>query len=393
MLVPAMIWFVARRDSGERSQRLRLLAYGGLVALGLVAPYLISCAMEFGDPLYAINDHTRFYLGREGLERVTVSASDYVLGKWRARPVETTDTAIRGVFVYPFQNKWDGFDAWQPGFGTLLEWLAVAGLVSWLWTDRGRFLLSVLLGSLVPYMLTWPIPGGYEWRFTLHAYPLYLLAAVSVFTWPAALIARQPSGSIRWRRAVMPVAATTGLAAAGLLWWWGMPYLVAKETLAQGRPLRISVGDRDRIFLGGDWTAIAPTRNVVSRLSTSRRSTIRFPLPERRDYDLVLRIDPLPLRDGAPADRARVAFNGHSLGSLSLQWDATRVGSYTLRLPGEQVKVGANSLTLDIDRLVEAWRVRRQYPSAARSAQQVGIRFWYLVVTPAHRPAGGDSSS
>ena len=33
------------------------------------------------------------------------------------------------------------------------------------------------LGVLLPYAFTWGIPGGGEWRFTMPAYPFYLVAA------------------------------------------------------------------------------------------------------------------------------------------------------------------------------------------------------------------------
>ena len=35
------------------------------VTTALVAPYLINCARAFGDPLYSINYHTKFYRARE----------------------------------------------------------------------------------------------------------------------------------------------------------------------------------------------------------------------------------------------------------------------------------------------------------------------------------------
>jgi hypothetical protein len=60
MLVPAVVWVAAVRDAAERRRRLRLIAIGGAVAAVLVAPYLIRCAITFGDPLYAINYHTGF---------------------------------------------------------------------------------------------------------------------------------------------------------------------------------------------------------------------------------------------------------------------------------------------------------------------------------------------
>ena len=65
----------------------------------------------------------------------------------------------------------------------LPEQLAVAGvpqrvgLVLFATTRRGLFLWALLLATLLPYAFTWSIPGGGEWRFTLPAYPFYLIAA------------------------------------------------------------------------------------------------------------------------------------------------------------------------------------------------------------------------
>ena len=35
----------------------------------------------------------------------------------------------------------------------------------------------MLMLSLVPYAFTWHIDGGGEWRFTMLAYPIYLIAS------------------------------------------------------------------------------------------------------------------------------------------------------------------------------------------------------------------------
>jgi hypothetical protein len=39
---------------------------------------------------------------------------------------------------------------------------------------------GVLPASLVPYAFTWQIPGGAEWRFTMHAYPFCFIAACAM---------------------------------------------------------------------------------------------------------------------------------------------------------------------------------------------------------------------
>jgi hypothetical protein len=77
-----------------------------------------------------------------------------------------------------------------------------------------------------------------------------------------------------------------------------------------------------------------------------------------------------------------VSLNGHSVAAIDLTYDARVVGSYTLRLPREHVRAGSNVLGLAVDHLVEARRVRRPYRILAAPAGPVGLRFWYLVVTP-----------
>jgi hypothetical protein len=383
MLVPAVVWLATVRGAAERRRRLRLIAIGGAVATVLVAPYLIRCAIAFGDPLYAINYHTGFYLGRAGEEPEVLNAGEYVRNRWLARPIYTTDVAFRGLFMYPFEIKWRGLNAWQAGFGTFVAWLAAAGLASWLWTPRGRFLLGVLLGSLVPYMITWPIRGGGEWRFTLHAYPIYLIAALSAVGLATATIRRASRReAVPWRHTGVRAAVTAGALVFGYVWWWGMPFLVAREAMVQERPLRIGAGRRDRVFIGGDWTGLSVSGQVTSRFSTALQSDIRLPLGASRDYDLELRIDPIPLSSGSPSGHVRVSLNGHSVAAIDLTYDARVVGSYTLRLPREHVRAGSNVLGLAVDHLVEARRVRRPYRILAAPAGPVGLRFWYLVVTP-----------
>ena len=74
----------------------------GIAAI-IVAPFLINCAIATGDPFYAINNHTDFYLKRENVPDVTpISAVKYSLDKFESRPIAATDNAVRGVFVYPF---------------------------------------------------------------------------------------------------------------------------------------------------------------------------------------------------------------------------------------------------------------------------------------------------
>ena len=67
----------------------------------LVAPFLINCAIATGDPFYAINNHTDFYLKREGAADVTpISAVSYSLEQIRiAADRRTRQRRARGLRV------------------------------------------------------------------------------------------------------------------------------------------------------------------------------------------------------------------------------------------------------------------------------------------------------
>ena len=78
--------------------------------------------------------------------------------------------------VQPFFTKWNGFGPWAPGAGAVARALGAAGLAAMPFFAAGRLLLVALLGSLVPYMFTWNVGGGGEWRFTMHAYPFFFVA-------------------------------------------------------------------------------------------------------------------------------------------------------------------------------------------------------------------------
>lgn len=163
--------------------RLRGMLVATVLMAGLVAPYLVNCWRTYGDPLYAINYHTTFYRARSGqpYDRPMGTAS-YLAGQWRRDPFGTIRLASEGVTTYPFEVKWTGFDFWYPGLGRILKWAAAAGLILMATSAIGVLLLTVLVTSLVPYAFTWNIPGGGEWRFTMHAYPFYLVALGLVLT-------------------------------------------------------------------------------------------------------------------------------------------------------------------------------------------------------------------
>jgi len=363
----------------------------GGIAAAIVAPYLINCALTFGDPFYAVNYHTQFYLGREGETPEIVSASSYILGKFAERPFETADIALQGLTTFPFLNKWDGLDAWWPGLGVVLAWLAAAGLTAWLFMPRGRVMLAVLFCSLVPYMITWSIPGGGEWRFTFHAYVFYLLAAFGLVSALAPLPRRLPAAARPWRRVALTSVGALLVWGAGLVWWWGMPFLIAREELRQGRQVVVAAGPRDHWQLRAGWSRLVDTGNVTARFGNQTLSEVLLRSMTPRDYLLTLRVDPIP-RNDLPVQHLRVWFNEDQVAVLDLTWDPEMVGRYEVVVPGRFVHPGSNVVRLQPDRLVEAGPIRWRYPDL-ESDDRVGFRFWYLLVRPlepgaASAPAG-----
>jgi hypothetical protein len=183
-LLPALVWVCFGGGADARARR-RAAAVCLAVALAVAGPYMAACAAAYGDPFYAVNFHTRFYRSRSGLEyESAMSWASYLRTGFGAG--QLVRTGITGLTTYPFANKWQGLDWWTPWLRRLLAPAAVAGLLLFTRSPRGRVLLVVLFTSLLPYAFTWPVPGGAEWRFTLHAYPFYLVAAMSALLWGAA---------------------------------------------------------------------------------------------------------------------------------------------------------------------------------------------------------------
>jgi 4-amino-4-deoxy-L-arabinose transferase-like glycosyltransferase len=392
MLAPIWVWLAVQPDPPQRRDRWRRLAVGVGVAALLVAPYLINCAIQFGDPLFAINDHTRFYRASEGVANApSESAARYVLNKIESHPLATTDTAVRGLVVYPFIIKWGGLDAWIGGLGRSLSWLAAAGLIAWLWNRSGRLMLLALVGSLVPYMLTWATRGGGEWRFTLHAYPFYLLAAC----WAArevVLVARSASlqgftpalTALRSRRAAAVAATLVATAVLATIWTFTMPYFISRESLLAGEETGIAAGARDRWMFADGWSRLTSSGNVVSRFTTKRSAVLRVPLPEQQSYRLVLRVDPLDYPD-SPLQTLSVALNDHLLGSFRLTYTPGHIGEYQVSVPSDAVRPGLNALTLSAPVLTPIARAGVVFPEIPRD-QAVGVRLWYVRIIPGGAP-------
>ena len=80
--------------------------------------------------------------------------------------------------------------------------------------------------------------------------------------------------------------------------------------------------------------------------------TVHVPLPERRPYRLVLRLDPLPFADGRP-QRVRVFLDERQVAAFELVPSTDRMGSYAVDLSTDMVQPGRR---LDLAQLPDVIR-------------------------------------
>jgi hypothetical protein len=380
-VLPAVLWLVVDGARPLWRERARHAGIAVLILALMVVPYLVSCAIGMGDPFVAINYHTVYYRAAEGLARPEpMSAAEYLGGRFAQRPLATIDIGATGLFVQPFITKWTGLDIWLLGLRPVLWWLSVAGLVALPLSAAGRLLLVILISSLLPYAFTWNLGGGGEWRFTMHAYPFYILAAVYALAGAGravAVVVRDPSRARRGSlvavvRRTAPVLALAAVAAAVYM---SLPWFVAREAIVKGESVSVETGDRGRVFYRSGWSR-PHNDGVTVRVSLGERASVHFPLPVRRDYDLVLRVDPV-----APGlqDRVAVLFNRKMAGLIRLQWNPERVGSYRLTVPERMVQAGSNELTLVPESIVTAGAAGPRF-AWLDPAEKIGLRVWYVRV-------------
>jgi hypothetical protein len=337
----------------------------------LVAPFLISCAISTGDPFFSINAHTTYYRFAEGLPiDHPMSAAEYIRLKFAHRPMGALDLGINGLFVEPFAAKWNTFDIWVRGLGIVLSYAALAGLAMWLFSARGRLMLVILLGSLVPYAFTWNISA--EWRFTMHVLPIFLVAAVGAVAGVLRAARTRPA----MRPLVLRAAAVAAAAAVAVGLYMALPWFTAQEAIASGEPVTIEAGKRGRVFYRQGWSRAHAEGLANVRVSRAARTSIHIPLPQKRPYEIVLRLDPVaPDRQ----DRVAVLLNGQLAGRIRLTWDPQRVGSHRLALPVEWVKVGDNEIALVPETTVTAGSAGARF-AWLDPRDTIGVRMWYVRV-------------
>ena len=376
-LVPGFIYLLVTSTRPWKT-RLSGLGVGVLTMAIVVGPYLFNCWRVFGDPLYAIDVHTATYLQSEGqVGESRPSAAAYVESKMFSRPMRMLDTVALGLTSYPFLNKWQGFDRWLPSLGVWLSWAALFGLIVCAGSGPGRLLLLVLVTSLLPFAVTWTLIA--DWRFTQHAYPLFLVASCvaigQVIHWAAPSNVR--ALFVQPRRRLTRVAFWTVLAGGIVVSGWlvlrVLPVLAVRESLAAHDEVTIMAGGRDFSFFGEGWSAPLTGGSVTSRVATGASAVMWLPLPRAGDYDLTVRLDPFPRPLGEAIDRPstlRMFVNGRFVSNLDLRWNPARVGAYEIHLPRSFVTPGQNRLTFVADKgaAFDLWYVRVRPLTAAGSA-------------------------
>jgi 4-amino-4-deoxy-L-arabinose transferase-like glycosyltransferase len=381
-IVPALVWIaIERREHGRVLFERTAVAIALLTAI--VAPFLISCAIATGDPFFAVNYHTGYYRHAEGLPAdAPMSAVEYVREKIGRRPIETLDVAMVGLVVRPMERKWWPYDLWLRGLTSVLRWIAVAGLTLWLFNATGRFLLFVLLLALAPYAFTWNLGGGGEWRFTMHVYSIYLVAAVQALFDAGAFAAaamrhwRRQEAPAFWRPVLWRGLLVAAVAAGAVKVYRDLPWLVKREAIAAGEAVNVEAGARDGVFFRDGWSEPHAEGAVTVRVSLTDRAALHFPLPQKRDYEVTLRVDPV-----APGVQKvlTVLFNHQLIGRLQLSWNPERIGSYRLSLPAGWVRAGDNEVELIQEALVAAADAGPRF-SWLDPASRLGVRVWYLRV-------------
>ncbi len=295
-VAPALVFLLFSQGRKEWRRMLPLVGIAAALTIGLLAPYLIGCWIRYGDPFYAINWHTGFYLRREfGDRRGGTGIGSYLTVRLGSDMLRSTDTLIRGMTTYPLANKWHGVaDHWSSWLAWGLRVLCIPGLLVWLWSPKGRVTLVVLGGSLLPFAVTWEVYS--DWRFTLHAIPFLAVAAVAAcinaFEGLAAL--RSGKTMTNARACGGRVLLSAALVAVIVAVTYVLPLAIFASDLGQGQPAGIGAGPRDFLFFGRSWFPPKKEGNVTYRYAKGNHGSVRVPLTRAGAYTCLLRMDPTP---------------------------------------------------------------------------------------------------
>ena len=378
-VVPSLLALVVLRGRRGWREVARPAAVAAILALALVAPFLVNCWRTFGDPLYSINWHSAYYSQRGQVDTGgTLDAGQFLRERFRTAPIETTDSMLRGLTYYPWTNKWTALSRhWSPVLAEGLKYLCLVGLLMWLWSAGGRVGLVVLATSLVPFAATWETLA--DWRFTQHAYPFYVVAAVFAVArplqWVAALARGDQPMGIQLRRGAVAVLSAFAVVAGFFVLMALLPPLALYQELTHGRPA--SAGGDPRyvffmeheafFFARGGWTAPRTEDNVTFRDAHEARGRLRVPMSGAFSYRCLVRLDAPPNEDGTRRE-IELTVNGWS-SRMSLDADPGEWPRYWATIPKGVVRTGVN-------------RVELVVAGQPRPATGPTLKFWYIRFIP-----------
>ncbi len=388
-LVPTLMALAIFPWRGFDRPRLRRVGVAGLLALGLMGPFLVACWVSYGDPFFPANEGVHFYRTRAGLSYdSSMTVVDHLTTSFR--PLQMLDTLFVGYTSHPFSPKWN-FDDWWPPLSSLLAGASLFGLAGWLALPRGRLLLGIHAAAMLPFSLAWDVLAGSPWRHSLHAYPFYLLAAA----WTLHLIGHGlltrggRSAAARWLappRLLQASAAVFVLLGAGWGLSHGLYYARRAEAVAVGADRTfLEAGPRDALVFGRGWLPPIERTSWHSRYMRSTRAVLHLPLASGHAYRIGLRMDPVaPSEDDRPA--LELWFNGAHLRTLRLSYDPARTGSYSVDIPAAMVRAGRNDLELRSQRLVAATELRNP-PAGVPPHWDLALELRYVTVERLPEPA------
>jgi hypothetical protein len=263
--------------------------------------------------------------------------------------------------------------------------LAIAGLILAPFVREGRLLWVILVTSLAPYAVTWPIGGGAEWRFTQHAYPFYLVAAGAATVSMAQLLWRLARRQIQWRAVkavrLKPVLVVAAAILIGWMLYVALPLFVLRESIESGETVSVGVSDRDYLFFGGRWSEAVGNGNVMVRVAMNDRVSMRIPLPLHVDYTLTLRMDGPGLADPAYQPRVTVFLDRQTIGQVRFNDNPERVGAYRMRIPRELTGKLLGRLDLVASHTVRADRAGPRFAWLPGDTP-VAFYLWYARLEP-----------
>jgi 4-amino-4-deoxy-L-arabinose transferase-like glycosyltransferase len=372
--------------------RVAIVTVALLATIVTAGPYFFSCWRVYGDPLYSFNVHGHFYRLAEGMADSESGTASYVIAKLRSHPFDMADTVLRGLTVYPFTNKWLGLERWHESLGTDVSIAALAGIPILAATSPGRWVLFVLLTSVVPFAFTWKVDPSL--RFTAFTYPLYLIAAATTAVSTCRLVYLLFTDPDRARRRTpirrSTILAVVSLGAAVLAVTWVLVHLlpprIGEERLRNGEETTVfAAHDATGAFFGPGWSAVTGTGNVQARV-VARSADVFLRLPRAADYPLTMRLDPFPrpLNDSpAHLPRVELRLNGTPLATTLLRWTPDRVGAYDIVLPQAATHAGKNVLTFLVRHAFDATPLARPGLSEGDA-----VAVWYVRV---HAPVAMQS--